>query len=234
MFKLALDAGHGAGTAGKRALRSLDAAETREWQLNDRVCDYIEAALRDWEGCTLLRLDDADDGSGDVPLSARVRRANEWGADLYLSIHHNAGANGTSAGGIVAFSYPAAPEETVAWRDALYDSLAAFTGLRGNRAMPKTTAGFYVLKYTAMPAVLLELGFMDSTSDTPVILSDAYAVQCASAIVHTLVQRVPLQRSAGTGRLYRVQSGAFTQLAQAEARRDALAAAGFEAYIVSS
>ena len=50
MFKIALGAGHGINAAGKRCLKSLDPNETREWWLNDRVCDYIEEELKAYEG----------------------------------------------------------------------------------------------------------------------------------------------------------------------------------------
>lgn len=45
MFKLALDAGHGLYTAGKRCLKSLDPNETREWVLNNRICNKIQVEL---------------------------------------------------------------------------------------------------------------------------------------------------------------------------------------------
>ena len=96
MFKLALGAGHGLRTAGKRCLKSLDRNETREWWLNDRVCDYIQDKLSDYDGVSVLRMDDSDDGADDVAVADRAKAANAWNADLYLSIHHNAGMNGGS------------------------------------------------------------------------------------------------------------------------------------------
>lgn len=188
MFKIALGAGHGLNTAGKRCLKSLDPNETREWWLNDRICDYVESYLKSYGGYELLRLDDSDDGADDVELYARVNKANKWGADFYLSVHHNAGVNGGSGGGICAFSYYGSTKGAE-WRDAFYDALIAYTGLIGNRAQPKLEAGFYVIKYTSAPAVLLELGFMDSSTDVPVILTAEYAQKCARAIVDVLVAR---------------------------------------------
>lgn len=195
MFKIALGAGHGINTAGKRCLKSLDPNETREWWLNDRICDKVEALLKGYDGYALLRLDDSDDGAEDVALATRTTKANDWGADFYLSVHHNAGANGTAAGGIVAFSYPGS-SAGAAWRDAFYDALIRHTGLKGNRSEPKTTANFYVLRCTTMPAVLLECGFMDSTTDVPVILTEAFADQCAAAIVEVLAARGGLTKKA--------------------------------------
>lgn len=197
MFKLALGAGHGRDTAGKRCPANLDPNMTREWQLNDRICDLIEAGLGEYEGYSLLRLDDSDDGAEDVALAERVSAANQWGADFYLSIHHNAGINGGNGGGIVAFSHPKAGKDTIAWRDELYEALIEHTGLRGNRATPKAESDLYVLRKTAMPAVLLELGFMDSRTDVPIILTDKYAEECAAAIVEVVVRKAGLAKKAG-------------------------------------
>ena len=139
MFKIALGAGHGIGTAGKRCMKALDPKETREWWLNDRICDLVEGYLKDYEGYSLLRLDDSDDGREDVPLSTRTEKANDWGADFYLSVHHNAGANGTTAGGIVAYTHPKSSQESVKWRDALYDALIAETGLTTGKLLSSLT-----------------------------------------------------------------------------------------------
>ena len=50
MFKIALDAGHGLYTAGKRCLKAIDPNETREWWLNDRICDKVEKKLASYDG----------------------------------------------------------------------------------------------------------------------------------------------------------------------------------------
>lgn len=193
MFRLALGAGHGLTTPGKRCMKSLDPKETREWFLNDRICDYVQQELTAYQGISILRLDDSDDGADDVALESRVKAANQWGADFYLSVHHNAGASGGTAGGIVAFSL-ANTGEGSKWRDALYTALIKHTGLRGNRANPKATGNYYVLRKTHAPAVLLELGFMDSRKDVPIILTDDYARKCAKAIAEVIAQRAGLQR----------------------------------------
>lgn len=188
-FKIALGAGHGLETAGKRCLKSLDPNETREWWLNDRICDYIEFYLKQYDGYELLRLDDSDDGKTDVALSDRVKKVNKFMPNIYISIHHNAGVNGGTGGGIEAYVYRIAPEAAVEWQRQLYASLIKHTGLKGNRAKPLATANFQVLRESKWPAVLLELGFMDSVVDVPIILSKEYAQKCARAIVEVLVKR---------------------------------------------
>ena len=232
MFKLALSAGHGINTAGKRCLKSLDKNETREWFLNDRICDYIERYLSDYSGYELLRLDDSDDGKENVALAARVGAANRWGADLYLSIHHNAGINGGSGGGIVAYSHPKSSKASVEWRDAFYETLIAYTGLKGNRSNPKATGDYYVLRETKMPATLLEMGFMDSSTDVPIILTDDYAQKCAKAIVEVLVSLGKLTKKQQPTEVFRVQVGSFVKRENAEKLSAELKSKGYETYIV--
>lgn len=234
MFKIALGAGHGINTEGKRCLKSIDKNETREWWLNDRICDYIEKFLCDYEGYSLLRLDDSDDGEENPSLASRVSSANKWGADFYLSVHHNAGINGGTGGGIVAYTCPGASATSVAWRNELYDALIKHTGLKGNRSNPKAEGNYYVLKQTKMPAVLLELGFMDSKTDVPVILTDAYAQKCAKAIVEVLVKRGKLTKKAvpESKVLYKVQVGAFSNVENAEKLKAELVAKGYPACII--
>lgn len=197
MFKLALGAGHGLKTAGKRCLKSLDPNETREWVLNDRICDYVEQGLKEYADISILRVDDSDDGADDVELESRVKAANDFGADFYLSVHHDAGIKGGSGGGITAYSYKETGQGKV-WRDEFYNALIKRTGLKGNRADGTKAANFYVLRKTNAPAVLLELGFMDSKTDVPIILTDEYAKKCAAAIVEVIVNKASLKKKAKT------------------------------------
>lgn len=235
-FKFVLDAGHGLNTAGKRCLKKLDPKETREWTLNDRIADKVEKLLQGYTGYELKRADDTT-GRKDISLGARVKTANSWGADFYLSLHHNAGIKGGSGGGIVAYTCKGAQAASTAWRKDLYNEIVAATGLKGNRSNPMPEANFEVIKKTTMPAVLLELGFMDSKTDVPVILTDAYADKVAAAIVKVLAARGKLVKkatapAADTNKVYRVQVGAFKEKANADKLVAQLKAKGFDAIIV--
>lgn len=192
-FKIAISAGHGKYTAGKRCDKRLDPNQTREWVLNARIVEKIEALLKPYCGYDLLRLDDCT-GETDVILKTRSKAANAWGADLYLAIHHNAGVKGGSGGGIVAFVYTKASSESIAWQGALYKALIDETGLKGNRSNPLAKANLHECREPHAPAVLLELGFMDSSRDVPVILTEKFADQCAKAIVDVIVKRANLTK----------------------------------------
>ena len=182
---IALDAGHYLGTPGKRCLKSIDPGETREWVLNSRIAEKVQKILADYQ-VDILRLDDPT-GQTDVTLQERTDKANQAKADLYLSIHANAGINGGSGGGIVLYAYSYPDEESIRVRDTIYQYTVSTTGLKGNRANPLALANFHVLRESDMPAVLGEFGFMDSTTDTPIILTEEFADHCADGIAAALV-----------------------------------------------
>lgn len=190
MFKLALNAGHGYETAGKRTLKAIDPNETREYVLNKRICDKLEARLSLYEGIEILRLDNGSD----TPISQRTKRANDWGADFYLSVHHNAGILGGAGGGIEAYVYLTVDNVTLQWQKALYDEAVRLTLLKGNRSNGLRKADFAELRETKMPAVLMECGFMDSVVDTPIILTDDFAEKMATAFALVIVERAGLEK----------------------------------------
>ena len=197
-FKIALDAGHGLNTAGKNFLASLDPNETREWVRNSLVCDKIESKLyAQYEGFELLRVDDRT-GAKDISRLARCKAANNFKADFYLSMHHNAGIKGGTGGGITVYAWKKADATLQAQQKQLYDLLIAHTGLKGNRAVPLGRANFDVLVYSNMPAILVEAGFMDSATDVPIILTDAFAEQVADACVEFLAQVGNLKKKVAT------------------------------------
>lgn len=193
MFKLVLSAGHGKNTAGKRCLKKLDKNETREWVLNDRICDKIETKLKAYDGYKLLRVDDTT-GKNDIALSKRTKSANNWGADFYLAIHHNAGVKGGTGGGVVAYVYTKPSTKSLEWQKALYNAIIEKTGLKGNRSVPMPKGNLHEVREPKAPSVLLECGFMDSATDVPIILTDKYADQVATACVEVIVKKGKLTK----------------------------------------
>ncbi len=192
---IALDAGHGYNTAGKRCMKKLDPDQTREWYLNDRIMDWVEVMLRDYD-CKVLRVGDTT-GRKDISLSARVKAANAAKCDMYISMHHNAGLSGRKGGGTVIFHYSNNAVRS-AQTKRLYDQIVTRTGLVGNRAEKIIKKGFYVLKHTTMPAFLVENGFMDSPEDVPIILSQEHAEKTAQGVVAFIVEEFSLKNQIST------------------------------------
>ena len=253
-FKLALNAGHGLYTPGKRCSKAIDPKETREWTLNSRICNKIEEKLKAYNGYSLIRLDDKT-GKNDVGLTTRTNNANKFKADFYLAIHHNAGINGGSGGGIVAYVYTHVDDDTLDWQRKLYDSVIKYTGLKGNRSNPLAKADLHECRESNMPSVLIECGFMDSTTDVPIILTDDFADKVATACVEVLVSKGKLTKKStssnndtsttkpNTGTTISTPTKSIDELAKeviagkwgnGEARKTALTKAGYDYSAVQS
>lgn len=171
VLKVALSAGHGYHTPGKRTPDG-----EREWSFNDKVTRALQERLLQYEGVQVLRVDDPT-GKTDVSLSERSRKANEWGADIYVANHHNA-YQGVWGGhtGTETFTYNGAwggksannPKE-IELAKAVNDAIVAAYGLR-NRGIKKEN--FHEVREPKCLAVLTEGGYMDSTIDIKVMRDD--------------------------------------------------------------
>ena len=193
-FKIAYCAGHDLNTPGKRCLKSIDPNETREWVLNDRVARYFAQAAKEYEGVELLRTDDPT-GKTFIDIPARTAKANAWGADLYIDMHHNAGIKGGSGGGTVVFSYPGSVNGAK-YAKSVYEAIINGVGLKGNRSEPVQEKAFDSLRLSNMAAILIEYGFMDSKVDTPVILTDVHAKLAGYATMEGVAKVAGLKKKA--------------------------------------
>ena len=99
--------------------------------------------------------------SNTTSLRMRVADANAWGADYFISLHTNASSI-PAATGTEAFAF-SSPSRAFSLGEDILENLSRITGLR-NRGMQVRT-NLYVLRKTAMPAVLVELGFITNASD---------------------------------------------------------------------
>lgn len=156
MVKIALDAGHGINTPGKRTPDG-----EREWSFNSAVLLACAERLLTYQGVDILRLDDPT-GKTDVPLRTRTDKANAWGAAVLVSIHHNAakGVWGTH-GGVETYVQPGASKA----RDIANIVNPRIVSAMGLRNRGVQTKDLHMTRESVMPAILTEGGFMDSTVD---------------------------------------------------------------------
>lgn len=163
-LKIALDAGHGFNTSGKRTPDG-----EREWSFNDKVLRYAKAELEKYE-VEILRLDDPT-GKTDVSLKARTDKANAWKADLLVSIHQNANTGKWGSwGGTETYIAPNASAKSKELANAVQKQLVAALGLR-NRGVK--ISNLHMVRESRMPAILTEGAFMDSTTDIATLRSEA-------------------------------------------------------------
>ena len=229
MFKIAYCAGHYLGTPGKRVPKALDPNQTREWTLNDRVARYFAQAALEYEDVETLRTDDPT-GKKEIKIKNRTAAANEWGADFYLDIHHNAAGRVFDGGGVVAFSYPKSAKGKE-YRNAIYEAVIAAGKLKGNRSQPLVEKAYDSLKYANAPAVLMEYGFMDSRVDYPIISTEEYAKAVGYATMEGIAKVAGLKKKQVVpAKRYYVQTF-FGSKEGAEENAAALKSAGFDAVI---
>ncbi len=181
MFKIALDAGHGLNTSGKQTPNGI-----KEWTLNDKVRKRVAEILSGYN-CEVIHTDN-NEGNIDEALSARLNKYLSAGADVFVSIHHNAFTGvWNNATGVEVYTDKNATPQDVRLAEAVYSRLVSNTGLAG-RGVKK--ANFYVINQNKIPAILVEGGFMDGTKDFAVITSkegqQAYAKAVAEGIIEFL------------------------------------------------
>lgn len=182
MAKIALDNGHGFETPGKRTPPFPGTNQViREWQFNHPTTRKLKEFLEQAGHEVLMVSDTAED----TPLMERVRKANAWGADIFVSVHFNAynGIWGTH-GGIETLYY----ENSNQGKElAMYvqNGLIKATGLKDRGIVPRPASGkgrIAVLADTKMPAILTECGFMDNLEEAKLMLDVEYQTKCAKAI----------------------------------------------------
>ena len=111
-------------------------------------------------------------GSSNVTsLRERVRQANRWHADYFLSLHCNASEN-TEANGTEVYIYRLMTQANWLGEQVLRGIVeTADTKNNGVRARP----GLYVLRATQMPAILVEMGYLSNPEEGAKLRDDRHA-----------------------------------------------------------
>lgn len=166
-----VDAGHGGADPGTSG--STGAHEKTTTLI---IAQLLEQKLRD-SGYNVIMTRHRDEYIG---LQERTEIANEAMADLFVSIHHNSMANNPVPNGIGTYYYRNyVSEETVTAASSIQQAVIKATGRSNRKIIP---AGFYVLRETLMPAVLIELGFMSNPEEEQLILNSKFQEQSAEGI----------------------------------------------------
>lgn len=104
--------------------------------------------------------------SNSTSLTTRVNAANSWPADVFLSLHNNAAENPRATGN-EALVYGPSSTVAIGLGESILRQLTLATGLRNRGIVYRP--GLYVLKETAMPAVLVEMGFITNPTDAELL-----------------------------------------------------------------
>ena len=166
--RVLLDFGHGGikdgeyMTAGKRSPLFKDYTQVFEGVINREIGRYLTDLLDRYSIPYVVVSDQQDD----TPLSERVSRANEYKDDSFLiSLHSNAGGGrGTEFFTYFGQSYSDVIAELLAdkYKFVFPDECLRTDTTDGDS---DKEASFYLLKNTAMPAILIESFFMDNEDE---------------------------------------------------------------------
>lgn len=140
--KIYLDAGHGGSDPGA-------VKYAREAELNIKVVNHIYNYLQSNYVCAVKKDISADS------LNTICKRANDWKATLFVSIHFNAGGGD----GFESLVYSAA--NRYLGEVFVKHALLAGQNSRGVKYRPDLA----VLRFTKMSAVLNEIAFVDNKND---------------------------------------------------------------------
>ena len=184
-----LDPGHGGRDSGAFYYN------VAEKDLNMQIYRKLRTKLEEL-GYKVLTSRDSDI---DVDfVTERSRMVNKTNSDIFISIHFNATGNTYSkASGIQTYSYSDEPDypsrinkfwhnhpdrmsESKRLAAAIHSSLLAETGAKDAGLLERS---FAVLRETAKPAVLLELGYMDNFSENQQIRDSHYQDKLVAGIV---------------------------------------------------
>lgn len=112
-----------------------------------------------------------------IALEERAAIANRANADIFVSIHANANAP-TSATGTESYHFPTSTNG----RRLVMNIQNELVSHLGTRDRGVKDANFSVLRNTAMPATLLELGFITNASEAERMKTASFRENAANAI----------------------------------------------------
>ena len=217
MAKVFLDAGHGGKDPGAlgNGLQEKDIALSVTLKIGNILANH--GVTVGYSRTTDVFLELAD----------RATRANNFGANVFVSIHCNAFSD-TSAKGVETYSYPGSTTGANLSKSIQNNIIAsgAYTVDRGTK-----TADFAVLRLTNMPAALVELAFITNAQDATILISrqNDLAVAVSKGILNYL--GIPYQGGGST--IYRVQVGAFSVKANADNLANELRGKGYNSIVVT-
>ena len=153
----------------------------------------------------------------DTPFQ-KAQKANNAGADYFFSFHRNSGEVPNTYSGAQALVYS---DNTRAAQigENIMEQLVAL-GFKNLGVVERP--GLVVLRRTNMPAVLLELGFINNDADNRIF--DDQFNEMADAIVRGIEESIPLAPQA---RQYGVQVGLFRYRSNAEYLQEELEEMGY-------
>lgn len=199
---IGIDMGHTLSGDGTGAVGCGYKEQELNRELGKKVIEYLKSLGHTVIDCTVDKA-----SSNSKQLEERVKKANAYNLDLFVSIHFNACVNDQSGDGkttgteVLVYSNTSKAKPQA---QAIVDEIAKL-GLR-NRGVK--TSSVYVLKNTKAPALLVETCFIDDRDDMSIYVKNVNNV--AKAIVKGITgQTIEEPSTNAPSGLYAVCVGAY-------------------------
>ncbi|MBP2652644.1 MAG: cell wall hydrolase/autolysin [Firmicutes bacterium] len=174
-MRVVCDPGHAGRTVDPGAINQNSGLQEADIALvvSRLVKQYLEAA-----GCEVKLTRDAWEDPKTDELSYRTSVANEWGTDVFVSLHCNSAISEEAKG----FEVWTSPGQTDG------DNLAGYIYSQIRNTFPDRQgrglreANFYVLTHTNAPACLVEMAFISNDEEAQLLSTPSWQEQMARAI----------------------------------------------------
>lgn len=178
-MKIAIDAGHGSDTPGKRTPDGY-----REHWANVKVASYFAKAM-DRCGVSYIKTGWNDDNSkddADVALSTRQKQIKAAKCDYSISFHFNACGDGTTYNtgeGIETLYSNKYPGDSKRMAETIQKELLQGTPQKNRGAKTQSLAMCNCNALGTKASVLIECSFMTNKREAELMQSDAFCQECA-------------------------------------------------------
>ncbi|MHB1404356.1 MAG: N-acetylmuramoyl-L-alanine amidase family protein [Desulfitobacteriaceae bacterium] len=183
-----LDPGHGGYDPG-----AITKQGVYEKDINLKMANKIRDFLKP-SGIEVIQSRDEDEdfapdrGTGkttkkQIDLNYRIAIAQQSKADIFVSIHVNAATTSQKSGAETFYHFSSDSGKRLA--ETIQSELIKIPGMNRRVAKP---ADFYIMRNTAMPAVVIELGYLSNATERSKLQQSWYQDQLAKGIAKGIAQ----------------------------------------------
>ena len=168
-FCVVVDAGHGGSDGGTVSGRAV------EKDINLSVALKLKAILEN-DNIEVILTRSSDEN---ISLADRTSVANDSNADFFISLHCNYYEKDARIAGLECYYNNSNAAESKGYAESIINAVSLSEDIETRYAK---TEGYYVLRNTQMPAVLVEMGFLSNYSESQKLLDDDYQESLAQRI----------------------------------------------------
>ena len=176
-FCVVVDAGHGGSDGGTASGKAV------EKDINLSVALKLKAILED-DKIEVILTRSSDEK---ISLADRTSVANDSNADFFISLHCNYYEKDAQIAGLECYYNNSNETESKGYAESIIDAVSLSEDIETRYAK---TEGYYVLRNTQMPAVLVEMGFLSNDSESQKLLDDDYQESLAQRIAEGISNEI--------------------------------------------